>query len=95
MQTKMWQFHIKKQHMKSLADQENAGTVPMYFTAFYWTVQAKSLKPVGRNLIFPKFFHTQHLRNCHSAALELLPDTHHGCLLIPGIYNRSLVFSDW
>lgn len=37
---------------------------------------------------------TQHFRNCCSTALKLLPDTHHGCVLIPGIYNRSLVFSN-
>lgn len=59
---------------------------------FYRT--RKNLKVLGRNLNFLKFFYTQHFRNCCSAALKLLPDTHHGCVLIPGIYNRSLVFSD-
>lgn len=63
--------------------------------SFCWTVQAKNQKPEGRNLIFPKFFHTQHLKNSSSAALELLPNTHHSCLLIPWIYSKSLVFSDW
>lgn len=79
-----------------LADQKKISTLPMPYIAFIGQdEQKKNQKPVGRNLIFPKFFHTQHLRNCNSAALELLPDTHHSCLLIPGIYNRSLVFSDW
>lgn len=47
MQTKMWQFHIKKQHMKSLADQENVGTVPMYFTAFLLDSTSKKSETCG------------------------------------------------
>ena len=43
MQTKMRQFYTKKKkHMKSLADQENVGTAPMYFTAFVGQYEKKS-----------------------------------------------------
>lgn len=65
----------------------------LYLDAFIGHYKKKS-KSCDMNWNFLKCFHTQQFRNCCSAALKLVPDTHHGCVLIPGIYNRLLVFSN-
>lgn len=91
MQSKMRLFFIKELEYKDSSRLKKC----RYSTwMFLYDSIRKNLKAVGRNLNLLKCFHTQHFRNCCSTALKLLPDTHHGCVLIPGIYNRSLVFSN-